>query len=86
MGPRPSKIHTLERLNNDLGYGPSNCKWATRKEQNNNTSRNTKYLVAGKLMTAKEFAEYLGISYEVLRYRLLVQKFEVDQIISMEGK
>lgn len=86
MGPRPSRLYTLERINNDLGYGPDNCKWATREEQNNNTSRNTKYLVAGKLMTAKEFAKYLGISYEVLRYRLLVQKFEVDQIIDMEGK
>jgi hypothetical protein len=36
MGPRPSPRHTIERVNNDRGYGPDNCKWATRLEQNRN--------------------------------------------------
>ena len=35
MGERPPRL-TLERENNDLGYFPSNCKWATQKEQCNN--------------------------------------------------
>ena len=33
MGPRPSKGHSLERVDNDNGYAPSNCIWATKKEQ-----------------------------------------------------
>lgn len=36
MGERPSDKHSLERSNNDKGYSPSNCKWATSVEQNNN--------------------------------------------------
>jgi len=37
MGKRPSVKHTIERLNNELGYFKENCYWATKKEQANNT-------------------------------------------------
>jgi hypothetical protein len=32
MGPRPDGT-SIERKNNDLGYSPENCKWATKQEQ-----------------------------------------------------
>lgn len=39
MGERPSKKYSLDRIENDGNYEPSNCKWSTRTEQRMNQRR-----------------------------------------------
>lgn len=62
MGERPPR-GTLERINTDGNYEPSNCKWATRQEQLNNKRTNVVVEHDGKRMTLSQWAEFLGIPY-----------------------
>jgi hypothetical protein len=68
MGPRPSALHQIDRIDNSKGYEPGNCRWATAAVNNQNR-RSTK-LVASKvseIRASKEskqsLAEMYGVSY-----------------------
>lgn len=61
MGLKPSKLHTIERINNSIGYFPSNCKWATKKDQANNRRSNLKLTLDGVTKTAAQWGEVVGI-------------------------
>lgn len=70
MGPRPSKEHSIHRENNDGDYSPTNCRWATRKEQQRNTRVNRFLTFDGERKTVVEWAEFLGVNPDRLHCRL----------------
>lgn len=63
MGRAPSKKHSIERLKNNQGYSPENCKWATRAEQANNKRSSIIIDYRGKQQTLKQWCNELGVNY-----------------------
>ena len=70
MGPRPSKMHSIDRENNEDGYHPGNCSWATKVEQANNTRTNKLITYLGVTKTLAEICAELGANYHRVYDRL----------------
>jgi hypothetical protein len=61
---------TIERKDNNKGYSPGNCKWATMKEQANNTRRSHLITHNGQTMTVTAWAKSVGIKVNTLWARI----------------
>lgn len=71
MGKRPSPKHSLDRIQNNLGYFPGNCRWATHLEQCRNRSDNLVVEYAGQQMCLMEACERAGVSHSTAYGRII---------------
>ena len=70
MGRKPSPDLEIERIDNDGGYDPGNCRWATRKENSRNRRSNRMITLDGQTKALAAWCEESGLPRDTVRKRL----------------
>ena len=73
---------TIERIDGTKGYSPENCRWATKKEQANNTRRNHLITYNGKTQTMAQWADEYKIKYKTLNSRINTLKGDIERALN----
>lgn len=82
MGRKPTPKHSLERIDVNGNYEPSNCCWATQKQQCNNKRNNRLLTFMGRTQNIQRWSEELGISKSVIWARLDDLDWTVEKTLS----
>lgn len=73
---------TIERIKNNKGYYPNNCRWATKKEQSRNKRNNRWATCFGKTQLLIEWSEEMGIPYRTLWYRIAKSCWSIEKSLT----
>lgn len=77
---------SLERIDGNSGYSPTNCKWATPLEQANNKRNNRLITFDGRTQTLQQWSRETGIHYRTINSRLDLMKWPVPKALTTPAR
>lgn len=76
---------TIDRIDVNEDYSPSNCRWITNKEQQRNRRNNRNITINGETHCLSEWCEILGLNYNTVRSRLNIYKWSIERALELKG-
>lgn len=73
---------TIDRIDNNKGYSPENCRWATRKEQSNNLSTNKLITFEGRTQTQTQWEEEKNLPKGTLHNRVNKCRWSIGEALN----
>lgn len=84
VGDYPERM-SLDRIDNNKGYSPENCRWATYTQNANNTRKSTSVEYRGETKTLSEWCTLLGLNRTAMATRLSY-KWDVERMFNTPVK
>lgn len=81
MGLPPTPEHTLDRIDNALGYSAGNCRWADTETQQNNRTNGVHITAFGETLSAPQWSRRTGLTKDMIRHRVFVMGMTPEEAL-----